>query len=133
MVINEGAAHYYGWYAEITKEDVAIFSFSPNGWANSVLGIDWLRDNFDKYTRERANGRWRLLLVDGHVSHVSWQFFDYALQNRIQPVCLPFKSTHILQPLDVGLFSPLQKYYTNALDEAGITSKEKINKGVFLK
>jgi hypothetical protein len=98
-----------------------------------VLGVEWLRDNFDKYTRVAAGGRWRLLLVDGHVSHVSWQFFDYALKNWIQPVCLPAKSTHILQPLDVGLFSPLQKYYTNTLDNAGIPSKAKINKGIFIK
>jgi hypothetical protein len=98
-----------------------------------VLGVEWLRDNFDKYTRERAGGQWRLLLVDGHVSHVSWQFFDYSLKHKIQPFCLPSKSTHILQPLDVGHFSPLQKFYTNDLDNAEIISKEKINKGVFRK
>jgi hypothetical protein len=133
MIINEGAGHYYGWYAELNEEDQATFAFSPNGWTDSVLGLEWLRDNFDKYTREGASERWRLLLVDGHVSHVSWQFFDYALKHKIQPFCLPSKSTHILQPLDVGLFSPLQKYYMNAVDNAGIISKERINKGVFLK
>jgi hypothetical protein len=31
MIINEGAAHYYGWYAELTKEDVATFAFSRMG------------------------------------------------------------------------------------------------------
>ena len=108
MIINKGAGHYYGWYAEIKDgADEATFAFSPNGRMDSVLGVEWLRDNFNKYMRERANGRWRLLLVDGHISHVSWQSFDYTLKNKIQPFCLPSKSTHILQPLDVGLFSPL--------------------------
>jgi hypothetical protein len=81
--------------------------FLPNGWTDSVLGVEWLQNNFDKYTRERAGGRWSLLLVDGHVSHVFLQFFNYSLKHKIQSFCLPSKSTHILQPLDVGLFSPL--------------------------
>ena len=73
IIINEGAGHYYGWYAELKDgANEATFAFSPNGWTDSVLGVEWLRDNFDKYMRERANGRWRLLLVDGHVSHLSW-------------------------------------------------------------
>jgi hypothetical protein len=64
-----------------------------------------------------AGSGFRLLLLDGHASHFNWEFFDFCLSNRIIPLCLPAHSTHLLQPLDVGLFSPLQRYYSNSLDE----------------
>lgn len=73
--------------------------------------------------------------MDGHVSHMTWEFFDFCLNHKIVPFCLPPHSTHLLQPLDVGLFGPLQKHYSNILDEdmeesGGDTG---INKGTFLK
>ena len=40
----------------------------------------------------------------------------------------------MLPPLDIGLFSPLQHYYSNVLDEAiEGTFDTGINKGTFLK
>lgn len=64
----------------------------------------------------RAEGEYRLLLLDGHTSHFNWEFFGYCLDHKIIPFCLPAHSTHLLQPLDVGLFSPLQRRYSNGLD-----------------
>jgi len=65
----------------------------------------------------RAGSGFCLLLLDGHGSHFNWEFFDFCLSNKIIPLCLPAHSTHLLQPLDVGLFSPLQRFYSNGLDE----------------
>ena len=53
----------------------------------------------------------RLLLVDGHSSHVNLAFLDYATSNRVVVLVLPPHSTHRLQPLDLGLFGPLSKAY----------------------
>jgi len=64
----------------------------------------------------RADGKYRLLILDGHTSHFNWAFFEFCLNNKIIPFCLPAHSTHLLQPLDVGLFGPLQRYYSNGLD-----------------
>lgn len=50
MVINKGTAHYKGWYAQVERRDVATFSHSTKGWTDSKLGMDWLVDNFEKYT-----------------------------------------------------------------------------------
>lgn len=67
---------------------------------------------FDKHTKEKAGIRgYRLLLVDGHSSHVNLDFLDYADRNRIIVLVLPPHATHRLQPLDVGLFSPLSRAY----------------------
>ena len=69
--------------------------------------------------------------MDGHTSHVTWQFFDYCLEHNIIPLCLPPHSTHLLQPLDVGLFGPLQKHYGSVLDEWLSESNLGIHKGTF--
>lgn len=50
MIINQGTAHYKGWYAGVKTQDVATFAYSPKGWTDSKLGMDWLINNFDHYT-----------------------------------------------------------------------------------
>jgi len=81
--------------------------------------------------QNRANGAIRLLILDGHDLHVTWEFLDYCLQNDIIPLCLPAHSTHILQPLDVGLFGPLQQNYSHCLDDYTEGGETGINKGDF--
>jgi hypothetical protein len=45
------------------------------------------------------------------------RFINYADANRILLAVLPPYSTHRLQPLDVGLFSPLATYYSQQIDK----------------
>jgi hypothetical protein len=71
--------------------------------------------------------------MDGHVSHCTWLFFEYCLQNNIHCLCLPPHSTHKLQPLDVGLFSPLQLRYSQELDKWMKQGGKHLNKGKFYK
>lgn len=70
--------------------------------------------------------------MDGHASHITWEFFDYCLNHKIVSFCLPPHSIHLLQPLDVGLFGPLQHYYSTILDKAAESGDLGINKGIFL-
>jgi hypothetical protein len=78
-----------------------------------------------------AAGHTRLLIMNGHTSHVAWEFFDYCLSNDIIPLCLPAHSTHLLQPLDVGLFGPLQRDYSTILDDWLESHGYGIHKGIF--
>lgn len=80
----------------------------------------------------RAGENFRLLLLDGHTSHFNWEFFDLCLNKRIIPFCLPAHSTHLLQPLDVGLFAPLQRHYSNGLDSWFQRNHGSFTKGDFL-
>jgi len=68
----------------------------------------WLK-HFDGYTKGKANGRTRLLIVDGHNSHYSFEFLDYARNNRIHVLCYPAHTTHVYQGLDVVVFSVLKR------------------------
>ena len=55
-----------------------------------------------------------LLVLDGHASHVTVDVVELARRNDIHMLCLPAHTTHMLQPLDVGVFKPLKTYYYKA-------------------
>jgi hypothetical protein len=73
---------------------------------------------FDRHTKAKARRGWRLLILDGHGSHVTADFIDFCDANRILlALFLPY-STYSLQPLDVVLFSPLSTNYAKKLNRS---------------
>jgi DDE superfamily endonuclease len=54
---------------------------------------------------------WRLLVLDGHESHISYPFISYAHAHKILLQVLPAHSSHLTQPLDVCLYAPVQYKY----------------------
>jgi len=54
---------------------------------------------------------YRILIVNGHASHMRIEFIEFCLSVNIIAYCAPPDSTHLRQPHDVGLFFPLQKAY----------------------
>ena len=104
------------WVEEINPEKHSAFiTSSPSGWTNNEIGIAWLKQVFDRYTREKARRSYRLLILDGHGSHVTMDFIDYCDQNKILLAIFPPHSTHTLQPLDVCMFKPLSTAYSAEL------------------
>jgi hypothetical protein len=106
------------WVAAIEagQHDVFVAS-SPSGWTNNDIGLAWLEQVFDRCTKQKARrGRdWRLLILDGHGSHLTKDFIDYCDSHRILLAVFPPHSTHTLQPLDVVCFKPLSTNYSNEL------------------
>ena len=98
------------------SSDNAYFAVSRKGWTNEELGMSWLTKIFDPHTKAKAGLARRLLLVDGHSSHVNPRFIEYCDQNNIILAVLPPHSTHRLQPLDVGIFAPLAHAYGKGID-----------------
>ena len=86
---------------------------SENGWTDNEIGLEWLQDCFDAETSPTQKGEYRMLCIDGHASHISTAAIEFALKKRIILLCLPSHSTHVLQPLDVGIFAPLATHYKN--------------------
>ena len=58
-----------------------------------------------------------MLIFDGHGSHVSNEFLFYCWEDRIVPFQLPPHSTHLLQPLDIGMFQPLKHWQQEDIHE----------------
>jgi hypothetical protein len=106
-----------------------FFACSALGWTNNELGLKWLKDCFEPATRVKAAGRPRLLICDGHESHVISAFSAFCIKHNILLFLLHPHSSHILQPLDVGVFGPLKKLVSSRLARLihfGITRLEKV-------
>jgi uncharacterized protein YndB with AHSA1/START domain len=109
-----------------------VLAVSNNGWTDDDLGFEWLK-HFDKHTKDRSIGSYRMLILDGHGSHGTIQFVTYAYEHNIVLIYLPPHSTHRLQPLDVAVFGPLAKYYSDIVktrsryEGRGVSKREWMN------
>ena len=107
------------WVTEVNPIDHNVhFASTATGWTNENLGFEWLTNIFDRFTKEKARqGRdYRLLILDGHNSHLNMRFIDWCGLHRIILAFFPSHSTHRLQPLDVSLFGPLAQFYSEEAD-----------------
>jgi hypothetical protein len=131
FIIYKGRVHISAWYEETNIPYDWKLSVSDNGWTNNVLGLKWLK-HFDAHTKSRQKGSYRLLILDGHESHLNQDFKDYCLENKILTLCMPPHSSHILQPLDVVCFSPLKLKYSQRVRALASKRVFHINKEGFL-
>ena len=56
---------------------------------------------------------WRLLVIDGFGSHLSYEFYHYDQVHKIELFRLP---PHSSPPLDVGCFQPFKHHHAEGLD-----------------
>ena len=106
------------WVEDVkVGEHMAFFGTSPSGWSNDGLGLAWLQQVFQRFTAPKARRKYRLLLVDGHGSHLTEEFLEYCHRHKIIVGVYPPHSTHTLQPLDVVMFKPLSTAYSKKLGE----------------
>ena len=129
MVIVKSSTIFEHWVEQLP--DKYAVQCSDTGYTNDELAFQWLQ-HFDKLTKDNTVGVWRLLLVDGDGSHLTREFYEYAIAHKIQPFALPPHLSHLLQPLDVGCFQPLKWYHGLELDHASRTGARDINKADFL-
>jgi hypothetical protein len=115
-LVVSGQNHLASWYQEGALKPDWKIHVSENGWTTNDIGLDWLK-HFNQYTKDRTTGGKRLLVLDGHESHHSAQFEEYCRFNNIETIAMPPHSSHLLQPLDVGCFSPLKKAYGAQIDK----------------
>ena len=108
--VAPGLVHLERWYEGGTLSEESRIAVSSSGYSNDTLAIDWLHF-FQKDTRNRACGGPRLLLFDGHGSHLTWQFLDLCEQWNIVPFVFPPHTTHIIQPLDGSPFRALKERF----------------------
>jgi hypothetical protein len=112
-----------------------LFGVSPNGWTDNSKALAWLERSFGpgSETEKKAAGQWRMLIFDGHISHVNREFLSTCLDYKVLPLCLPPHTTHFSQPLDVSLFAPLKSAYSNILRRHTEAGERGVWKGNFYK
>ncbi len=84
-----------------------LFTVSDTGWSNSELYLQW----FQFFLSNIPPTRPVLLIQDGHQSHVSIELIELARENGVNLLCLPSHTSHLLQPLDVGVFKSFKSNF----------------------
>jgi hypothetical protein len=115
FIVVAGKHHLASWYRDSPLPSNWVIALSDNGWTTNEIGLNWVK-HFDQHSHSRTKGIYRLLVLDGHESHHSIDFEDYCKENNIITLCMPAHSSHLLQPLDVGCFSPLKRSYGKEIE-----------------
>ncbi|KAJ0143396.1 hypothetical protein HZ326_13825 [Fusarium oxysporum f. sp. albedinis] len=102
FIVVAGQYHLANWYQESNLPATWAIATTQNDWTDNKTGLEWLK-HFDRCTSNRSVGGYRLLILDGHESRHSTDFEIYCEENNIITLCMPPHSSHLLQPLDVGL------------------------------
>ena len=102
LIIIKGVVIQAHWFADIQDGDIAI-GVSKSGYANDIISFQWLQ-YWNRLSKRRQQGIYRLLIMDRYESHLTIQFVQYCEIEKIILLHLPPHSTHFLQPLDVVIF-----------------------------
>ena len=110
-LIFKGKLYNQAWFKDLPPD--WRFEVSANGWTTDEIGLRWLQKQFIPSTNSRTRGVYRLLVLDGHGSHLTPQLDQICAEHKIIPICMPAHSSHLLQPLDIGCFAVLKRSYGN--------------------
>jgi hypothetical protein len=114
-IIFKGKRYNQSWFVDLPSD--WRLETSDNGWTTDEIGLRWLKHHFIPLTTQRTQGVWRLLILDGHGSHLTAAFDDICIENNIVSICMPPHSSHLLQPLDVGCFAVIKRSYGQLIQD----------------
>ena len=96
------------------------------------MGLQWLKQVFEPCIRERAWNKQRLLIADGHGSHIRADFIVYCMENAIDLLIMPPHCSHLLQPLDIGVFAAFKRAYGGETDALSRLSTQRIQRAEWM-
>lgn len=91
------------------------YNFSESGWMETSHFVEWFETIFINFANQIDGPK--LLIFDGHSSHISIQLIELARNNNIHLICLPAHSSHVLQPLDVCVYKPVKTKWKELLND----------------
>lgn len=74
----------------------AHFTCTENGWTNNEIGLCYFKTCFNPETAVGQEGEYRILILDGHASHISTRTIEFCVSQKIIILCLPPHTTHLL-------------------------------------
>ena len=103
--------------------DGAHYNRSLSGWFDEACFQDWFQSIVVPWAK-RLEGK-KVLIGDNLSSHFSKPVLDACSRLNISFICLPPNAAHIMQPLDVGFYGPLKRYWREILLDWKTTSGRK--------
>lgn len=96
----------------VKADPSALGLVNKSGWMTSenfLLVLNFFKNNV------RCDKEYPVLLImDNHESHLSIAGIQFCRENRIHILTLPPHTSNRLQPLDLCVFGPYKKYYSQA-------------------
>lgn len=132
LVIFRGANLNTEWLVAHELTPDWRFSTSNEGWTSDIHAMQSLTRCFEPATCEKVNGGYRLLILDGHGSHVTVDFINHCREHKILLLRLIPHTSHLCQPLDVGLFSPLKRALSTQIQPLIQTEVSRVRKPEWL-
>ena len=134
MIILKGKEQQAAWYQEpnLHADTGWKLALSQNGWTTDEIGLHWLKELFEPLSKQHSTGAKWLLILDGHSSHMTAEFDDFCKENAIICLYMPPHTSHLLQPLDVGVFGPLKCAYGKLVEGMMVAGNNHIDKEDFL-
>jgi hypothetical protein len=87
---------------------------------------------FEEHTVYRTRGIYRLLILDGHSSHLTPEFDLFCTEYSIITLCMLLHSLHLLQPCDISFFAVLKPLYGQQIQDYMRNRVNHIDKHDFL-
>jgi hypothetical protein len=113
VMIIQGKRHIENWYSEKLEKGVQVV-LSDSGYTNKDISLILL-DHIILHTNASIDKPPKVLLMDLHGSHIDPDFTIKAIASNIHPYPFPGHLTHVLQPLDVGVFQPYKHWHKKAV------------------
>jgi len=116
--------------ASVNAETVAK-SGLPGSWMIAVTESAWIDGpTFNRWLRAFVRhltpaDKPTLVVMDNHSTHVDPVTLKWAAEQDVDLLFLPAHTSHVLQPLDVGVFGPFKRAYGEAICE--ITRTEAVS------
>lgn len=134
FIFKSGGAIMESWFNESDDlpEDTLIGT-SPNSWISDELNLEWLR-YFIEATKDRTKrGEQRVLIYDGHGSHLTLEFIQKCEENNILPFGFLPHTTHLCQPLDGKPFLNYKQRFRRMNNELSFWAGQPVGKTEFLR
>jgi hypothetical protein len=92
---------------------------TENGWSSNYMFERWLEESFIPQARARAGNNVDpiLLIIDGYKAHTKGRVRELCIKHNIHLYVFPAHTTHKLQPMDVGVFGPFARAWTERVEE----------------
>ncbi|KAJ3454869.1 hypothetical protein MRS44_013469 [Fusarium solani] len=134
-IIFKGKELQQQWFIDELKE-VADWYYitSDNGWTDNHIAVEWLKQVYLPQTQPEDESDARLIILDGHRSHVSDEWMATCFLNNVYCCYLPAHCSHGLQPLDNGPFNASKAAYRKELQKlTSLTDSAPVDKVNFIK
>ena len=93
-----------------------LFGVSDSGWMEQANFHNWFEKMFLNAVDHLLETGPVVLIMDGHGSHILLKLIQSARKHNVHLIAVPAHTTHITQPLDVGLFSAMKAKWRQIMD-----------------